>query len=158
MVQASQQETVSKLYDSISQAMKDAMKARDKQRLSVIRMVLAALKQKQIDEKIDLDDGQVLIVLDKMVKQRRESCRQYASAGREDLATQEQSEIDVIQTFLPKPLTNEELDNMISEAMAATGAKTMQDMGKVMGILRGQLQGRADMAVVSNKIKAQLIA
>ncbi|MDT8407394.1 MAG: GatB/YqeY domain-containing protein [Methylococcales bacterium] len=144
------------LYEAISLAMKEAMKARDKARLAVIRLMLAALKQKQIDEKIELADAVVLSVLDKMVKQRRESCRQYQAAGREDLAAQENAEIEVIKTFLPQPLSDAEIDQAIEAAIASSGASSMQDMGKVMALLREPMQGRADMAVISAKIKTRL--
>lgn len=138
--------------------MKDAMRAKDKDRLGTIRLVQAAIKQREVDERIELDDAQVLAVLDKMVKQRRDSISQYRDAAREDLASKEEAELLVIQTYLPAPLSEEELDTLINEAIGSTGAQSMQDMGKVMGQLRAKVQGRADMGEVSNRIKARLSA
>ena len=138
--------------------MKDAMRAKDKDRLGTIRLIQAAIKQREVDERIELDDAQVLAVLDKMVKQRRDSISQFRDAGREDLATKEESELQVIQIYLPAPLSEAELDGLINEAIASTAAASMQDMGKVMGQLRAKVQGRADMGDVSNRIKARLTA
>ena len=135
-----------------------AMRGGDKRRLGVIRLILAAVKQREVDERIELDDAQVTAVLDKMAKQRRESLEQYQSAGREDLAEQESFELDVLKTYLPEQLGEAEVDAMIAEAIQATGAGSMKDMGKVMGQLKPKLQGRADMAAVSAKIKARLTA
>ncbi len=135
-----------------------AMRGGDKRRLGVIRLILAAVKQREVDERIELDDAQVTAVLDKMAKQRRESLEQYQSAGREDLAEQESFELDVLKTYLPEQLGEAEVDAMIAEAIEATGAGSMKDMGKVMGQLKPKLQGRADMAAVSAKIKARLTA
>ena len=140
----------------ITSAMKTAMKAREKQRLSAIRLILSELKRIEVDERIDIDDARVLVVLDKMCKQRRDSTEQYQAAGRNELADVEIFEISVIQDFLPAQLSTEELDVMISAAIEQTGAESMKDMGKVMGILKPQLQGRADMGEVSKQIKSSL--
>jgi len=147
---------MSDLKTKISDDMKEAMRAKDKVRLGVIRLILAAIQQKEVDERIELDDAGVLAVLDKMVKQRRESISQFDKAGRAELSAKEQSEIDVIQLYLPAQMDAAEIEAMIAEAITSTGASEMKDMGKVMGILRPKLQGRADMGDVSNKIKAQL--
>jgi len=144
------------LKDNLQEDMKTAMRAGDKPRLAVIRLINAAIKQREVDERITLDDAQVTAVLDKMVKQRRESLGHYEQAGRDDLANQEKFEIEVIQHYLPEPLGEAELDALIDAAMAQTGAASIKDMGKVMGILKPQIQGRADMAAVSARIKARL--
>ena len=136
--------------------MKDALRAGDKPRLSVIRLMLAAIKQREVDERIILDDTRVLAVLDKMLKQRRESVTQYAKGGRQDLVDQETAEIGVIQTYLPAQLADAELDSLIAEAIKASGAVSIKDMGKVMGLLKSKVQGRADMGAVSARIKAKL--
>jgi uncharacterized protein YqeY len=136
--------------------MKTAMKAGDKTRLGVIRLMLAAIKQREIDERIELDDAQVLAVLDKMVKQRRDSISQYSGAGREDLAEIERFEVEVIQSYLPRALTDEELTSLIDAAMASTQASAMSDMGKVMGLLKPRIQGRADVGSVSARVKQRL--
>jgi uncharacterized protein len=146
------------LKQSLTDAMKAAMKGGDKPRLGVVRLVLAAIKQIEVDERIELDDDRVLAVLDKMVKQRRESISQYTDAGRTDLAEQEEYEISVLKDFLPEALSDDEIDQMIAKAVEDTGAASIKDMGKVMGILKPQMQGRADMGAVSGKIKAQLNA
>ena len=142
------------LKDRIQDDMKVAMRAKDKQRLGAIRLILAAIKQREVDERIELNDGQTLAVLEKMLKQRRESLAQYQSAGREDLAAQEAFEINLIQTYLPTPLSEAELDALIADAIAATGAQSVRDMGKVMALIKDQAQGRADMAAVSAQVKA----
>ncbi|MBD3609356.1 MAG: GatB/YqeY domain-containing protein [Gammaproteobacteria bacterium] len=147
---------MSELKARITDDMKAAMRAKDKERLAVIRLIQAAIKQKEVDERIELDDAETLAVLDKMVKQRRESIAQYDKAGRDDLSAKEQAEIVVIQDYLPAALSDEEIDAMINEAVAASGAAEMKDMGKVMGILKPKMQGRADMGAVSGKIKAKL--
>lgn len=134
------------------------MKGGDKPRLGVVRLALAAIKQIEVDERIELDDDRVLAVLDKMVKQRRESISQYTDAGRTDLAEQEEYEISVLKDFLPESLSDDEIAQMIAKAIEDTGAASIKDMGKVMGILKPQMQGRADMGAVSGKIKAQLNA
>ena len=144
------------LKDDLQQDMKAAMRAGEKPRLAVIRLINAAIKQREVDERIELDDAQVTAVLDKMAKQRRESIEQYEKAGRDDLAGQENFELDIIKAYLPEQLGDEEIDAMIAEAIAATGAASMKDMGKVMGQLKGKLAGRADMGAISGKIKAKL--
>ncbi|HSC47716.1 MAG TPA: GatB/YqeY domain-containing protein [Gammaproteobacteria bacterium] len=144
------------LKDRITSDMKEAMKAGDKPRLSVIRMILAAVKQREVDERITLDDAQVLAALDKMLKQRRESVAQFEKGGRQDLVDQENAEIKVIQTYMPAQLTAAELDTLIAEAVAQTGAASVKDMGKVMGILKPKVAGKADMSAVSARIKAKL--
>lgn len=132
------------------------MRAKDKARLGTIRLALAEIKRVEVDERIDPDDGRVTSILDKMVKQRRESIKQFESAGRDELVAQEQSEIDVLQEFLPQALSEEELHAIISAALSETGAEGMQDMGKVMGIIKPKVVGRTDMSIVSDKIKAAL--
>jgi len=136
--------------------MKQAMRDRNKFRLGVIRLILAAIKQREVDERIDLDDEQVIIVLDRMLKQRRESIRQYREANREELAETEEAEIIVIQDFLPQALTEVEISDMIKVAIADCSASSIKDMGKVMGILKPAMQGRADMGAVGKSIKAML--
>ncbi|MFA7097533.1 MAG: GatB/YqeY domain-containing protein [Gammaproteobacteria bacterium] len=136
--------------------MKAALRAGDKRRLGTIRLILAAIKQREVDERIVLDDAQVLAVLDKMAKQRRESVAQYQAAGRQDLVEQESFELEVIQGYMPVPLSEAELDALISAAVTETGASSIKDMGKVMGVLKPRVQGRADMGAVSARIKAIL--
>lgn len=140
----------------ITEAMKTAMKAREKQRLSAIRLILAEIKRIEVDERIDVDDTRVLAVLDKMCKQRRDSIEQYQAAGRSELADQESFEISVIQEYLPTQLSEADLNQLIGAAISQSGAQSMQDMGKVMAILKPQVQGRADMGDVSKQIKATL--
>jgi len=144
------------LKTQLQDAMKNAMRAKDKHRLGVIRLMLAAIKQIEVDERIELDDARVLTVLDKMVKQRRESISQYEAADRNELADVEKAEIVVIQDFLPEQLSEAEVSQMVEEAFAETGATTMKDMGKVMGFIKPKAQGRADMNIVSKMIKAKL--
>ena len=144
------------LKDKLQQDMKDAMRGGDKPRLGVIRLILAAVKRREVDERIELDDAQITTVLDKMSKQRRDSLEQYEKAGRDDLAGQEQFELDILKSYLPEQLGDAEIDALIEEAVQATGASSMKDMGKVMGQLKNKLQGRADMGAVSGKIKARL--
>lgn len=144
------------IKDQIKEDMKAAMKAGEKDKLGVIRMVSAAIKQIEVDERKELNDAEVLAVLDKMAKQRRESIKQFREGGREDLAAVEEAEITVLQTWLPEQLSDAEIDALVAEAISATGAEGMKDMGKVMGMLKPKLQGRADMGAVSGKIKAQL--
>ena len=146
----------SALKDRIQDAMKTAMKSGDKERLAVIRLIMSALKQIEVDERIELDDSRVLSVLDKMVKQRRESISQFKSGGRDDLVDKEQAEIDVITEFLPQALTAEEIETIINRAISDTGASSMKDMGKVMGLVKPQITGRADVGAVSQKIKSLL--
>ena len=136
--------------------MKEAMRAKNKERLGAIRLILAEIKRIEVDERIEIDDARVLTVLDKMVKQRRDSITQYESAGRQELADIEIAEINVIQDFLPTALTEEEINQLVQTAISETGASSMADMGKVMGILRPQLQGRADTGAVSGLVKAAL--
>jgi uncharacterized protein len=144
------------LTDRIKDDMKAAMKGGDKPRLAVIRLILAAIKQVEVDERITLDDARTLQVLDKMLKQRRESIRQFGDAGRNDLVAIEEAEVVVIQDFMPQALTEQEIDGMVSAAVAESGAESVKDMGKVMALLKGKMQGRADMSVVSTKIKVAL--
>lgn len=141
------------LQERIRDAMKAAMKGGDKKRLAVIRLIMAAVKQREVDERIVLDEQQMIEVLDRMLKQRRESIRQYRDAGREDLAEIEEAEILVIQEFLPQLLHDDEIAGMIREAIDQTGAASVRDMGKVMGLLKPKMEGRADMSVVSGMIK-----
>lgn len=138
--------------------MKDAMRAGDKPRLGVIRLILAAVKQIEVDERIELDDDRMLVVLDKMLKQRRESIKQFDDAGRDDLSTKEHFEAGVIQQYLPAQLSEDEVGGLIDAAIEQTGAASMKEMGKVMGVLKPQLQGRADMSAVSQQIRARLNA
>ena len=144
------------LTDRIKEDMKASMKGGDKTRLGVIRLILAAIKQVEVDERIQLDNDRVILVLDKMLKQRRESIRQFADAGRHDLVAIEEAEVLVIQDFLPQALSEEEVDAMVSGAVTESGAESVKDMGKVMGLLKAKMQGRADMSIVSAKIKAAL--
>jgi uncharacterized protein YqeY len=136
--------------------MKAAMKGGEKARLGVIRLITAAIKQREVDERIELDDEQVLIVLDKMVKQRRDSIKQYTDAGREDLAAIEEAEVEIIQAYLPAALSEDEIASIVEAAIAQTGASSMADMGKVMGIVKPQVQGRGDMGAVSGIVKQKL--
>ena len=147
---------MSALKARLSDAMKDAMRAKDSARLGVLRMALAALKQIEVDERVELDDARVLAVLEKLIKQRRESVAAYQGAGREDLAATERSEIAVLEEFLPARLTDGELDALIEAAVAEAGATTARDMGKVMNLLRPQITGRADGTDVSKRVKARL--
>lgn len=144
------------LKDRINEEVKTAMRAQDKRRLGILRLITAAIKQKEVDERIALDDAQVLVTLEKMVKQRRDSIQQYQAGNRPDLAEQEQFEIGIIQGFLPAQLTGAEIDAAIAGAIAATGAVGVKDMGKVMGALKSQLAGKADMTVVSARVRQQL--
>jgi uncharacterized protein YqeY len=140
----------------ISDDMKSAMKAGDKDRLKVVRLILAAIKQVEVDKRIELDDAAVLGVLEKMVKQRRDSVEQFEKGGRQDLADIELAEIKVLEEYLPEQLSDDELDAMIDEAISATGAESIRDMGKVMGAVKSQAAGRADMGAVGAKVKAKL--
>jgi len=144
------------LTATIKAAMKAAMKARDKERLGTIRLIQAEFKRIEVDERTEVDDARALVVLDKMVKQRRDSADQYQKAGRDELAAQENFEIGVIQEFLPAQLSEAELNTMVDEAIAASGATGMQAMGAVMGQLKPKLQGRADVGAVSQLVKARL--
>jgi hypothetical protein len=136
--------------------MKAAMRSGEKERLGVIRMITAAIKQREVDERIMLDDAQVLSVLEKMIKQRKESLEQFKAGNRQDLADKESAEITLLQGYMPSQLSGAEIDALITEAVAATGAASIKDMGKVMGIIKGKAAGRADMAAVGAKIKAKL--
>jgi uncharacterized protein YqeY len=144
------------LKTRIQEEMKDALREGDRRRLSVIRLVLAAVKQREIDDQVELDDAGVVGVLNKMTKQRRDSIEQYRAAEREDLADQERYEVDVIATYLPAQLDEAAVAEAIDAAVAETGAASMRDMGKVMGLLKGRLEGRADMGAVSAAVKARL--
>ena len=144
------------LKQQITEDMKTAMRAGDKPRLGVIRLMLAAIKQREVDERIELDDSQVLAVLEKMMKQRKDSVSQYAAAGREDLADVERAEMTVIEGYLPAKLGEAEIDALIIAAIADTGANSPRDMGKVVAAVKDKAAGRADMAVVSARIKARL--
>lgn len=147
---------MSELKAVINSAMKEAMKAREKERLGTIRLIMSEFKRIEVDERIELDDARVLAILDKMLKQRRDSVTQYEAAGREDLASVERAEMAVINEFLPEALSDDEIAALIREAVAASGASSVRDMGAVMAILKPKLQGRADVAVVSQKVKAVL--
>jgi uncharacterized protein YqeY len=144
------------LKERVQEDMKSAMRAAEKDRLATVRLILAAIKQREVDERIVLDDTQVLSVLEKMVKQRRESITQFEAGGRSDLVAKERAELEVISGYLPAQLGDSELDAMIQAAIAETGASSVKDMGKVMGIIKGKAQGRADMGLVGARIKARL--
>jgi uncharacterized protein YqeY len=144
------------LKSQITDDMKTALKAGDKERLKVVRLILAAIKQIEVDERTELDDSGVLRVLNKMVKQRRDSVSQFTAGGRDDLAAIENAEITVLEAYLPDQLDDKELDALINEAIAASGAETIRDMGKVMGIVKSKAQGRADMSIVGARVKAHL--
>ena len=144
------------LKTRITDDIKAAMKAGEKDRLKVLRLIMAAVKQVEVDQRKELDDSAVLSVLDKMVKQRRDSIDQFGKGGRDDLAAIEQAEIDVIGDYLPEPLSEEELDALIDEAISATGAEGLRDMGKVMGAIKSKAAGRADMGAVGARVKARL--
>jgi len=146
------------LVERIKDAVKDAMRARDKARLAALRLITAEFKRIEVDERIEIDDARALSVLDKMVKQRLDSEAQYRAAGRDELAEVEAFEITVIREYLPEPLTDEALDALVAEAIAASGATSMAQMGAVMGQLKPKVAGRADMGVLSAKVKAQLSA
>jgi uncharacterized protein len=144
------------LKERITDDMKAAMRAGQKERLGVIRMITAAIKQREVDERITLDDAQVLSVLEKMIKQRKESLVQFQAGNRQDLVDKETAEIVLLQSYMPTQLSGAEIDALISDAIAAVGAASIKDMGKVMGIIKQKAQGRADMAAVGAKIKAKL--
>ena len=144
------------LKERITDDMKAAMRAGEKERLAAIRMITAAIKQREVDERITLDDAQVLSVLEKMIKQRKESLTQFQAGNRPDLVDKETREISLLQGYMPSQLSDAEIDALISDAIAATGAASIKDMGKVMGIIKARAQGRADMAAVGSKIKAKL--
>lgn len=138
--------------------MKTALKSKDKDRLGTIRLILAAVKQREVDERIDLDDAAIITVLDRMAKQRRESISQFQNAGRTDLADKEEFELAVIQSYLPAALSDAELDQLIEAAMVESGASSIRDMGKVMALIKPKAQGRADMSALSARVKARLSA
>ncbi|MBS0400439.1 MAG: GatB/YqeY domain-containing protein [Proteobacteria bacterium] len=144
------------LKERITEDMKAALRAGEKERLGAIRMITAAIKQREVDERIALDDAQVTSVIEKMIKQRKESIVQFQSGGRQDLADREIAEISLLQTYLPAQLSDAELDHLITEAIASTGATSIKDMGKVMGIIKTRAAGRADMGAVGARIKARL--
>lgn len=144
------------IKDRISNDLKDAMRARDKKKLEALRLVTAAVKQIEVDERIDVDDERMLVILDKLAKQRKESITQFQAAGRDDLVAQEQFELDIIGHYLPEPLSEAEIEALVSKALVETSAAQMSDMGKVMALLKPQLQGRADMSKISAIIKAKL--
>ena len=147
---------MSDIVASIKTAMKEAMRAKEKERLMVLRTVMAEFKKIEVDERIELEDDRVLVILDKLVKQRKDSLTQYEEANREDLAAVERFEIEVIQTFLPEALSEDELANIVKGAIAESGASSMQQMGAVMAIVKPQVQGRADMGAVSKLVKSLL--
>jgi uncharacterized protein YqeY len=149
-------DTQDTLKQRLTEAMKSALRSAEKRRLGVIRLVLSAIKQREVDERISLDDTQTLAVLEKMIKQRRDSISQYQSAQRQDLVDQEEYEIGVLQEYMPAALSEADVDSLIAAAIARTGAASAKDMGKVIGALKPQLQGRADMGQVSARIKALL--
>jgi uncharacterized protein YqeY len=147
---------VSALKQRINDDVKTAMRSKDKERLGVLRLITAAFKQKEVDERIELDDTMVLAIMDKMTKQIRDSIQQFEQAGRDDLAQKEAFELGIIQEYLPAQLTEGEIKQIITESIEATGAESAKDMGKVMGVLKPRLQGRADMGKVSGLVKHQL--
>lgn len=148
----------STLKPQLTNDMKSSMKSGDKKRLGVVRLILAAIKQIEVDERIELDNTRILSVLDKMAKQRRESISQFSAANRDDLVAVEQAEIEIIKEYLPEALSDSEINDLVEQSIATTGAESIKDMGKLMGILKPQLQGRADMGKVSQLIKSRLSA
>lgn len=148
--------TESAIKQQLQADMKDAMRAQDKQRLATIRLALSALKQKEVDERIVLSDGDVLGILDKMLKQRRDCIQQFEAAGRDDLVAQETAEVEVLKSYLPQALSDAEITALIQKAISDAGAKDVKDLGKVVGLVKPQVQGRADMGAVSQKIKQAL--
>ena len=147
---------MSDLKKQIQDAVISAMKSGEKERLKIIRLMTSSMKQIEVDERIELDDARIIAILDKMVKQRRESISQFKTAGRDDLVKQESLEIDIIQEFLPQALSEEEIDAIVNQAIEQTGASSIKDMGKVMGLVKPQIIGRADMGEVSGRIKSML--
>jgi uncharacterized protein len=144
------------IKERLTQEMKSAMKSKQKERLLVIRTMLAAVKQKEVDERIEVDDDMLLVILDKQLKQRRESAKIYQQAGRDELFKNEEFEMGIIQEFLPEAMTTDEINALIDQAIESSAAQSMKDMGKVMGILKPQVQGKADMSQVSQLIKSRL--
>jgi len=147
---------MSSLKDRITEDMKTAMKAKDSERLGTIRMITSAIKQREVDERIQLDDAQVLAVVEKMIKMRKESIAQFQGGGRDDLAAKEQKEIDLLQGYMPEALSDAEVDALIAQAIAESGATSIKEMGKAMALLKQKAQGRVDMANASAKLKAKL--
>lgn len=147
---------MSSLKDRITEDMKTAMKAKDSERLGTIRMITSAIKQREVDERVQLDDTQVLAVVEKMIKMRKESIAQFQSGGREDLVAKEQKEIDLLQTYMPQQLGDAEVDTLIAAAIAESGATSIKEMGKAMALFKQKAQGRTDMASASAKLKARL--
>lgn len=148
--------TDSALKTRINDDVKTAMRSKDKERLATLRLLTAAIKQKEVDERIELDDDQIITVLEKMLKQRKDSIEQYEKAGRNELAEVEIKEIEILKEFMPEQFSDDEIAKLIDEAISATGASEMKDMGKVMGMLKPKLAGKADMGAVSGMIKAKL--
>ena len=144
------------LKDRITEDMKNAMRAGEKERLATIRLILAAVKQREVDERITLEDSQVLAAIEKMIKQRKEAITQFEAGGRADLVAKETAEIAILQAYLPAQMSDAEIDTLIAEAIASTGAASIKDMGKVMGVVKAKAQGRADMGAVSARIKQKL--
>lgn len=144
------------IYQQVVADVKTAMKARDKKRLAALRLMMSEFKRVEVDERIEIDDTRALVILDKMTKQRKDSFTQFSDAGRDDLAEIEAFEISVISEYLPQGLSGEEISQLVADAVLKSGATSMQDMGKVMGILKPQIQGRADMSEVSARVKQQL--
>jgi uncharacterized protein YqeY len=144
------------LKERITEDMKSAMRAGEKERLGTIRLALAAIKQREVDERITLDDGQVLAVLEKMIKQRKEAIAQFQAGGRADLVAKESAEVSILEAYLPARMSDAELDALIAAAIASTGAASAKDMGKVMALVKSQAQGRADMGAVSARVKEKL--
>jgi len=144
------------LKSRIQEDVKDAMRARNRERLGALRLITAGIKQKEVDERISLDDNAVISVLEKMIKQRRDSHQQYEQAGREELAAQEAFEIGILQGYMPAALSESEISELVDAAILETGASSMKDMGKIMGVLKPKLQGRADMGAVSGQVRARL--
>jgi uncharacterized protein YqeY len=144
------------LKERITEDMKAAMRAKDSERLGTIRMITSAIKQREVDERITLDDNQVLAVIEKMIKMRKESIAQFQSGGREDLVAKETKEVELLQSYMPAQLSEAELDAIITDAITQSGAASIKDMGKAMAIVKQKAQGRADMGAVSNKLKAKL--
>lgn len=140
----------------LTEDMKQALRSGDKGRLSVVRMALAAIQQREVDERIELDDAALVSVIEKLVKQRQDSVEQYRAGGRDDLADKEQAEIEVLKTYLPEPLSEAELASLLEEAIEKTGADSMKDMGRVMGYIKARAAGRADMSVISARVRARL--
>ena len=147
---------MSDLKKQIQDAVISAMKSGDKEHLKIVRLITSSMKQVEVDDRIELDDARIIAILDKMVKQRRESISQFKTAGRDDLVKQESFEIDIIQEFLPQALSEEELDTIVNQAIETTGASSIKDMGKVMGLVKPQIIGRADMGEISGRIKSLL--